>query len=411
MSFKKILCVITCILFVALSGCTDKPDDAGDVLPNTDLTATVADMLVFLGKEYTPSDKLSSDIDSYQVQIYDTVFTFPFYYDELIADGWVLDEYEDPEEEIGSYKEKLIRFQKGYLSAVFDVYNPDVTIHTADACVISGMVDADVDIYAEREYGPLPVPVFLPGGYQIGVAKMDEVISTYREPDRKIETEYQTTYFEYDTDNAWVSVEISFDENNILASYDLDKPVIPDDYKASDAVHVENDYKVPTKMGDKITDLTVLFDGDLYTLPAPVSAFIDNGWQIVGDSSTISGRYLDTIELQRGNDKIRFSAFNPYETAVTAEDAFVQELSSTDLWFRYNEKRVFEVSGGLNMDMTEDELLNIIKKSGLSYLTPEKNNPAYRIIIDEELNQYVAVRMEDNKVSYISVYTDVREMY
>ncbi|MBR4050461.1 MAG: hypothetical protein IKK09_08175 [Clostridia bacterium] len=410
MNVKKVLCIIMCIFFVSLSGCTDKLENV-DVSSDAGLSTTQADISEFLNKDYTPSDKLSSDIDSYQVQIYDTVFTFPFYYDELIADGWVLGEYEDPEEEIGSYNEKIIRFQKGYLSAVFNVYNPDVTIHTADACVISGLTAVDVDIYAEREYGPLPVPVFLPGGYQIGVAKMDEVISTYREPDRKFETEYQTTYFEYDTDNAWVSVEISFDENNVLASYDLDKPVIPEDYKASDAVHVENDYKAPAKMGDKITDLTVLFDGDLYTLPAPVSAFIDNGWQIVGDSPTISGRYFDNIELQRGNDIISLSAFNPYETAVTAEDAFVQELSSTDLPLRYKVEKIFEVSGGLNMDMTEDELLNIIKKSGLSYLLPEKNAPAYRIIIDEELNQYVAVRMEDNKVSYISVYTDVREMY
>ena len=113
-TIKKILCIVTCLIFVSLSVCTNKPDYGND-LPDSDISNDQVDMSSFLNKEYIASDKFSSDIDSYQVQIYDTVFTFPFYYDELIADGWVLGEYEDPNEELDSYYERSINFKKGYV--------------------------------------------------------------------------------------------------------------------------------------------------------------------------------------------------------------------------------------------------------------------------------------------------------
>lgn len=287
MNLKRVLCIIMCILFVLLSGCTDKHEDV-DISSDTDISTTQADISEFLNKEYTPSDKLSSDIDSYQVQIYDTVFTFPIYYDELIADGWVLDEYEDSDEELDSYYERHINFKKGYVNVSFIMYNPDVTIRNIKDCVISGFSSFNLDY----DYLDLPSPVFIPGGHQMDAAKLDEVLSGYREPDRKDVIESHT-HIEYKKDDIFTCARLSFDENGIIYSYYTDNPVEPEGYTVSDAVHVENDYKKPTELGDEITDMTVIFDGDLYALPVPVSAFIDNGWQIVGESPTVSeGFYL-----------------------------------------------------------------------------------------------------------------------
>ncbi len=57
MNLKKVLCIIMCIFFVSLSGCTDKSDNEND-LPDSDISTTQADMSEFLNKEYTPSDKV-----------------------------------------------------------------------------------------------------------------------------------------------------------------------------------------------------------------------------------------------------------------------------------------------------------------------------------------------------------------
>lgn len=69
--------------------------------------------------------------------------------------------------------------------------------------------------------------------------------------------------------------------------------------------------------------------GDLYSLPAPVSAFTANGWEIqdAEDTPYVEGGGIAFIDMMKNNQSIHFSVYNETENATALENCFVRELS------------------------------------------------------------------------------------
>lgn len=225
-------------------------------------------------------------------------------------------------------------------------FNPDVSVQPYEKCVISG-------INASRLYAPTTT-VFIPGGLQIGVATKGEVLVTLGEPD-EIYTSSESSKFTYRTDEIWVYVELWFDENDILESYRVENPTAPENFAFSGATELNIEYEVPSALGNSIEDRIVNFVGDLYMLLAPLSAFFDNGWITDCEDEVVPGDGLLHLELQRENKSLHVTIYNNSEYACLPSDAFVRELSSSD-----NYGGEFAVSGGITLDLTQEELEQII---------------------------------------------------
>ena len=60
--------------------------------------------------------------------------------------------------------------------------------------------------------------------------------------------------------------------------------------------------------------LTVGILRDLYSLPAPVSAFLENGWELqnVEDGAYVAGRDLEFVDMMKNNQSVHFSVYNFY---------------------------------------------------------------------------------------------------
>lgn len=96
---------------------------------------------------------------------------------------------------------------------------------------------------------------------------------------------------------------------------------------------------VPTGMDARadalITD-TVYIDGVAYTLPVPLSAFLEDGWAPVmggywGPSKTVWGHGSDSVLLSKGQTQLIARYYNPSGHAAEASDCAVVRLSgSTD---------------------------------------------------------------------------------
>lgn len=134
-------------------------------------------------REYTPHAKLPSEIDSFAVQIEDNLYQFPLMYQEFIDTGWSIDEkYESLDGTILSYCDESVWFKRGNIRLNVSLYNPDGSVQTYDKCVVAGIAEYEYD-GKYKGGNERKTEIFIPGGFEIGVAHRQEVESAFRKAD------------------------------------------------------------------------------------------------------------------------------------------------------------------------------------------------------------------------------------
>ena len=177
-------------------------------------------------------------------------------------------------------REAIGRFkytEEADLDSVYaDVINLGINEAGLEDCLIGGItVDGSYDIDLST------VSVKLPGGLELGKATLDDIKAAYGEPSDTYEGDLYTK-LTYEKDS-YQEVELSvYKDDNTLKEVDLRNFEEPEDYDkgtVSDEVpDIVTSYETPTALGDDMLDTAVEYMGDLYSLPAPVSAFTANGW-------------------------------------------------------------------------------------------------------------------------------------
>ena len=134
------------------------------------------------------------------------------------------------------------------------------------------------------------------------------------------------------------------------------------------------DYEVPTELTDKLSDNIVSFGGDLYRLPVPAYAFLENGWEMTkyykelddGADTTIAGKDNMDVCLERNGVRVITKLYNPNDEAILVKNTMIHGLGST---YSYGsvEEGVSEISGGIHLGMEEEELENILISENIEY--------------------------------------------
>lgn len=345
---------------------------------------------------YEVMSELSTNIDSFQVQIMDEVYQFPVNYDDFVATGWKVNEkYNSIDEQIKCGTHAIVSFHKNGVLASFYVFNPDISLQTVEGCVISGLCSINPIDNKGRK-----MDIYIPGGFKVGEATKTQILESYREPDNIYESDTSST-LTFETDNIYANIKLKFDENDILNDVTLENPVATEDYEYSnvDTTYVA-EYTVPTSMGDKTTDRIVNFDGDLYQLPVTVNALMENGWSTDDAHETVVGGSLYHFDLERNGVSFSATAYNYSEYATEVAQCYIQELSSSDVY-----RKRFEISGGIHMEMTEDELKSILDSEKIEFATETyKDGILYGFHIGEDTwENYVNIKFSNGKVSYITI--------
>lgn len=347
-------------------------------------------------QSYEVMSELSTNIDSFQVQIMDEVYQFPVNYDDFVATGWKVNEkYNSIDEQIKCGTHAIVSFHKNGVLASFYVFNPDISLQTVEGCVISGLCSINPIDNKGRK-----MDIYIPGGFKVGEATKTQILESYREPDNIYESDTSST-LTFETDNIYANIKLKFDENDILNDVTLENPVATEDYEYSnvDTTYVA-EYTVPTSMGDKTTDRIVNFDGDLYQLPVTVNALMENGWSTDDAHETVVGGSLYHFDLERNGVSFSATAYNYSEYATEVAQCYIQELSSSDVY-----RKRFEISGGIHMEMTEDELKSILDSEKIEFATETyKDGILYGFHIGEDTwENYVNIKFSNGKVSYITI--------
>lgn len=339
-------------------------EDAQEAVASSEEAAdqTVEDV----GAEDTAADgQLSDDIYSFQLEYDGVLYQLPMAYEEMEARGWTLSKYDDPNLKIGTSSYTSVGFIKGERSISVDVINLGINERPLQECLIGG-IDID-EGFSDIDFDA--VSIRLPGGISMGKSNADDIKAAYGEPSDVYESDLYTK-LTYEKDYYQSAELYVYTEDNTLRQVSIRDFSEPEGYDkgsvSTETPDVVANYKAPAKLGEDFMDPIVEYFGDLYQLPAPVTAFQANGWELlnVGEEDFVAGRDIAFIEMLKDNQKVRFTVYNLTENAVTLENCFVKELS-----FATYDPQVIDMklSGGVALGADKNELIAMAEEKGYLY--------------------------------------------
>ena len=331
------------------------------------------------------AEGLGDDIYSFSMEFDGQIMKFPMTYQDFVGMGWELSSREDPDMKISTNSYGFVSFNKGKNSVSAEVMNLGINEVGLEDSLIGGItVDGSYDIDLTS------VSVKLPGGIELGKSTLDDIKAAYGDPSDTYEGDlYTKVTYEKDT---YQEVELSvFKDDNTLKKVDMENLEEPEGYDkgaVSDEVpDIVTAYKAPDALGSDMLDTAVEYMGDFYSLPAPVSAFTANGWEIqdAEDTPYVEGGGIAFIDMMKNNQSIHFSVYNETENATALENCFVRELS----FATYDPESIaMKLSGDITLGADKAELIKMADEKG--YIS-EENDDYLRIYPnkDSKIRNYV----------------------
>lgn len=114
-------------------------------------------------------------------------------------------------------------------------------------------------------------------------------------------------------------------------------------------------YIAPTELGNDLTAPKVLIEGDLYSLPAPLSVFLDNGWSITQKPDSVSAGNREYIRLERNGVKLYATIINLATYQTIPENCAVCSVHVSA-----DENVSLELPSGITFSSTKQDVENVM---------------------------------------------------
>ena len=354
---KKKLCMVCLLAAFLTAGCTQNgqepaPEDE-DVMTLPD-EEQADEETKEEQKEY--SVELSDKLSDFQFSINETVYTLPAKLQEWKNAGWTYEKDNgkkalDPESFLES---ETLDSEGGSLTA--DIVNLDGEKKLLGECF----------------------------------STLDEVTEAYGMPTDQYE-EKDNIYLTYEY-GIYKQADLVFDvQDEILYKAVLKNYREPED--SNEEVSKETpaevlSYQAPGAFPEDIMEFVVRYGGDFYKLPAPVSEFTKNGWEILEDGSDSivkSGRH-GYVTLERDGQTLYAVVNNYADLAVPLENSFVISVHGD---FDVTKVSV-EIYRGITLGMSEETMKALLGDN--VYETEELDNGvSYFIYADEAKQNYTRI--------------------
>lgn len=285
----------------------------------------------FLAEEAASADAaaLDDDVYAFQLSIEGKVYTFPTSFAEFEAEGWKLKDASDAEGEMAPGYYDTLTLVNGPLDDQIEMtayfLNTDINTKAITECPVAG---ADISLpYNANKRAPVVVAA---QGIALGTSSRADIEAAYGEPSSLYENEeYKTATLTY-SKATYQEAKFRLEED-VLQNIQMRNFVASEEKgEVSDAVPEEvTNYVAPTELGDDLLSQVVEYDGDLYRLPAPISAFEANGWKVMeyrSDYIPSKDSVVSGVTMMRNNQSMKFSLYNPTGEAILSENALVSMM-------------------------------------------------------------------------------------
>ena len=421
---KKLLAILLAVsCVVSLTACSSKEDTAAveAIETNTDEATSEAEETTAESMEETsiteetsmesiekagrgevnsPSE-LSDDIYSFQVSIDGTIYQFPMWASDFEALGWTYDG--DASKTLSSNEYTAAeKWVKGDISVYTKLANLSMNTVTMTESMVGGIT---LEEYQLKDGN---CEIILPKGIQYGVSTKEDVIAAYGSPNYEYDGEnwykmgYEKDY--YQSVYLYISAETGklceIEIENIVELEGADNSVdatVPD---------VVKNYKAPTTLGDDLYEFDIELEGNLYTLPCPVSELLANGFTINEDNSesAFGAQGHGWLEIVYDNQAYHTIVQNFADYATTAENCFITDIETSIYGPEYD----LTIPCGIKRGDSEESVLEKIKNYNYEVDAEEGSEFTYYEISNPEgssLEGYEIV-IKDGEVIIIEVSTD-----
>jgi len=359
---------------------------------------------------------LADNWDSYQVKMYDDIYSFPMAYGELAELGWLMDDGKSsPGDILVPYEHKWMYFshsENPELAVKFAAYNADIDSRPISGCLIAGVniqphgIVPDLDRMGAVD---LDGCVTLPGGITWDSATKENIIELYGEPS----TIYKPNIANLDHTVLGYSrpfsegtnyYQIAVREAGKIYSLQIYRETIPEGYVQSVA-SPENTYNnigydAPGELGTDPSSGIVMYGGALYRLPCPIGAFLENGWSISENTAglSVAGHGYRSITMDRGDASVDIRVHNDSPMSALAENCRVKRLYAT-----YSSGTELILPGNIAAGMSKIELETALANAEITYTIDDSSNYyiEYRFgAKDGGANVSVAINIDKKEKSF-----------
>ena len=343
-----------------------------------------------------PAD-LSDDIYDFQISIDGDIYQFPMWYSEFEALGWTYDG--DSSETLSSNQYTTTEvWEKDGVKVYTGFANLSMNTAPYSECEVTG-ITLDKFYLEDCDW-----EIILPGGIQYGVSDADEIKEAYGTPTSDYDGDlYYSMTYEYDL---YQEIQLYvYKESNTLEEIKIRNMVELEgaDNSVDETVpDVVKNYVAPTSVGDDFYSFNVEFEGNLYTLPCPVTEFLANGFEINESDSdaVIAANNNGWIELKYNNMTLRALAYNYADYATVLENCFVTSVETSE----YDPQFDLVIPGGIKRGDSESKLKKAINVFNYESETSDSGYTYYEIYNPEGsiLDSYDIV-VKDGVITSIEV--------
>lgn len=322
---------------------------------------------------------LSKDLFDFTIKLDDIVYAIPMDIKTLLGNGWTFDEYfDDFESPVNSEYLERSYLLNGDNRIDIAVYNYSGNQEQFCNCPL-GSISYDFS-------GSLDV--YLADDFHLNGKTAEEVLEKFGEPYMMSENVWcEIIYQAKDTYGIYNRYTLKFNsETRVIEEIDVYNFVDNAEgveNNASDTSYLLN-YKAPASLGNNILTPNVYFMGDLYSLPAPVSKFIEDGWKIVESKSIGAGSEdLWGITMTRNGVTATFGVRNFSKYQVDAKDAAIYTLSYSIYNEHYEENLEMILPGNIKIGTSHSELKAILSEYEGFTMNEGNTNYNYVEVVDD----------------------------
>ena len=328
--------------------------------------------------------ELGDDLTSGKFGIDGVIYELPAKVSDFEKHGWEIDE-RNTDKYLDSNRGGRVILAKGdKMLYLYGENYDDYTINTEDATITDATVGED---YRTDMYLPLGID------------------STMKKDEIKEILEDNNIDYAYDDDSSYVemfsmrsndaSVVIGTSKENDKVSQMGVTAYISNESKyqgapeanveVADEEDIDIDYTAPKKIKD-ITDFEI--DGDLYSMRAPVSAFLDNGWELeegVNTDNQIEAGGMGSAIITKGKMRVQLHVDNEANARVSIKNAIVTDISSRD-------NCEFKLWGGIESGQEAKAVKKVLDSEDINY--------------DDSSDRSISFSGEDRTFVYIGLDDD-----
>lgn len=382
---KKILSILLMTIFcLCITSCSNETDEEKTQNSSTLETDSV----------YDTGITLSDDLDDFTFKINDIVYKLPIEVETFTKNGWDFPEYFDEyDKAVDSEHKESEYLVKGNNKLNIEIFNMSGNQKKLKECPIGRI---EYDFTGDLQF-------YIAGNFLLNGKTLNEVKEKFGEPTSQEDygINISAVYEKENSDWIYERYTFTFDEEtekitrisivNFIETENAEN-------NNSDTAYLSK-YKAPTVLGNDPKSFNVSIMGDLYNLPAPVSEFEKNGWEIIESSDVGAGTYkTEGITMRKDGITAKFGVYNFSTLQVDAGNATVYEVDTDE----YEQKGIdLILPGNIRIGTIKTDVEKVLKNS--VDFSKEENETSTSYILNKREELVHIWLSEDDVVSSITV--------